>query len=217
MTLRLSFGFAPLAFLLGAFQPPAARAQTGGAASTVASEPLDPPPAPRGSSWYGWQTLVSDGSTLATTMVLGGGNAPSGMTAANLVVGFGLGPAIVHVTHGRPLVALADVLIRGFSVVGGGALGGMLASCPQPQDNGMCGFQGVAAGVLLGALGAIVLDATALSWEKPRPHHDKGAPDGGFSWAPTVLVSKDSVAFGGRANATPGSTSSFAIGIGGTF
>jgi len=85
---------------------------TSSAERALATDPIpDETPARVKDHWYGWQTLGTDGvaAMLASGALATGGDE----TFWGLSIGtFALGAPIVHVAHGRPLVALGDFVLR---------------------------------------------------------------------------------------------------------
>jgi hypothetical protein len=133
--------------------------------------------------WYGWQTLLADGGSLAT-MIAGG---TSQSTAIGLVGlgGYFFGAPIVHGVQGRTGAAFASFGLRlGLPTLG--AVVGYAAAgpCSASEHNGFfgCSFHGVAeaaVGVLIGAGTAVVLDAAWLARGTRRPEpapRDSAAP-----------------------------------------
>ena len=117
------------------------------------------------SKWYGWQTLASDGATLAasgiTAVAIKGGTA---VPAVILVSGYLIPPPIIHAAHGNGGAAAASLGLRvglaGLGILTGAAIG-----------DGMLGkFALVVVLGSVGALAASVIDAAALGYEdRPSP------------------------------------------------
>jgi hypothetical protein len=111
-------------------------------------------------TWYGWQTLAVDGTSLA--LAIGGG-----VSRQDLVTGFGVaglfvGAPIVHFAHGRVGAGFASAGLRvGLPIVA--ALIGFAAEDCHGGD--FCGLGGLAIGVLVGGASAIALDAAVLARE----------------------------------------------------
>ncbi|HEX8792927.1 MAG TPA: hypothetical protein VF765_18405 [Polyangiaceae bacterium] len=109
--------------------------------------------APR-NHWYGWQTLIVDGGSVALLF--------TGVGAAAGIVTFLAGPPIVHVAHGQWGSGAASALLRltmPFAFAAMGAIGGSYA-----MGNGFVGLLG---GGFAGVAGASAIDAAVLAWE-PR-------------------------------------------------
>ena len=119
--------------------------------------------------WYGWQTLLVDGTNIAA-LLLASGTEPNGTQltlAETAIFGYFVGPPIVHWANGQGWQGLASLGIR----VGSGAA--LIVGATQFDLGGDDGDQ--AAPVLLlvtGALGliaAIPIDAAALARKDVRP------------------------------------------------
>jgi hypothetical protein len=136
-----------------------------GRAPRVQAEPRAPlPTAPVAveSHWYGWQTLLTDGSAIALPVIAATTrNEP--LTTVALVAGGGafmLGAPIAHLAHGRPGAFALSLGLR----LALPALAWAVLSSP---CRGECSEQTL---VLLLLPAPIVIDATALAWEKrPAP------------------------------------------------
>jgi hypothetical protein len=79
--------------------------------------------------------------------------------------GYLLAPPIIHLAHGRPLVALGSLGMRVALPIGGLYVAD--AACAD-HDYERCGDE-LAAGIGIGMLAAMAIDAAALSWETPEP------------------------------------------------
>jgi len=180
---------------------------SGTVSAPLASPTLLPPPplaalpAPRETTWYGWQTLAVDAAGLAVMSVAVSHTGQPGSNVAPLFsVGAGVyafGPPAVHALQGRSTVALEDVALRlgaplvtGLIGVGVGEL--MASGChPQPGDfiNG-CALEPIATGIVgafVGYVSAVAIDAAVLSHApaaKPAPSSASGV-----RWAPQVGLS----------------------------
>jgi hypothetical protein len=129
------------------------------------------PPAPEvDTQWYGWQTLIADGVSLAT--LVGGAFSetlvvPSAFFALG---GYALGGPAVHWSHGHVGRGFLSMGLRLGGMLGGAALGVAVAGTDRGGDFG--GFAAVILGftsAVLGMAGAITMDAAWLSWEEvPR-------------------------------------------------
>jgi len=131
-------------------------------------------------NWYGGQTLAADGAAIA--LALAGGattRAPSVSTGlAALSVGtYVLGGPIVHATHGRGGIGLADLVLRLSAPIVGGVLGALVGNALVPasastcEDDGPCGggLGGAVIGLGLGLVTATIVDATVLAYEPAAP------------------------------------------------
>ncbi len=167
--------------------------------------PAAPPPPPDG--WYGWQTLLVDGSSIAVTLAgaAWASAAPGNGTGPDVMLlhgagGFALGGPIVHLSHGHPWRALGDLGLRLGAVVGGGILGlfigGAAAGSCSNSDVG-CLPQAVAGGLVFAGLGVVTasaVDAAVFSYDRsPLP-----PPAPLFTLSPSFLMLKDGGAVGVR-------------------
>src|SRR6188768_4174874 len=145
-----------------------------------------PPPQLRDSpaqsvrQWYGWQMLASDVASVA--LFAGGAAYANGQGVyertpplANVMVtagiaGYALGAPALHFVHERPFVAVGSLGLRLAGPALGGLLGVAFAECPAPEatEYGSCGMTQMAMGASVGALAAIILDATLLGWSSAK-------------------------------------------------
>ena len=182
-------------------------------ARAYADEPATPtsPPAaaplPRGfereeeTSWYGWQTLIADGTSLLVLPIVAGVT-QSPTLGAVAVGGYFLAPPFIHGAHGRWGMFAASLGLR----VGMPVLGGLLGAAAQGDCGGdLCIPVGAAIGVAIGALGAVALDASLLSYERDEPdprYRAQPTKPSHLAWSPTLAPRKE----GG-----------FTLGLGATF
>lgn len=151
----------------------------------IESAPLttqpDVPPERR---WYGGQTLAVDGIMLTSGLLLGSsGLAP---LAGISILGYFAGGPMVHGAHDRGWAALGSFGLR----LGGPLAGVAIAGAIAPGAAGGLGCNEMCVGGLVaGYLGAVLLDAAALSWERPKP------PTGPIV-VPTAAVKKDGAVVG---------------------
>jgi hypothetical protein len=123
--------------------------------------PSELEPEPR-RTWYGWQTLLADGLSLATVVLIGSheGNWYG-------YVGFGMlliGSPIVHFANLNVSSGLSSLAIRTLSA-GSYILGALSGGGDDPPPLGMAM---VVAG-MIGLVTAVILDAAVLGWkERPR-------------------------------------------------
>ncbi len=134
--------------------------------------------------WYGWQTLLADGASVAT-MVLGGTTQSSAVGLIGLG-GYFAGAPIVHGVQGRVGVAFASFGLR-LGIPTLGAVVGYAAAgpCSASEHDGFfgCSFHGWAeagVGALIGAGTAVAIDAAVLAHGKrsaePETPRDSVAP-----------------------------------------
>jgi hypothetical protein len=129
-------------------------------------------------SWYGWQTLATDLGAVALVAaalaVADGGEPPAALGYAGLGL-YVLGGPVVHLAHRNPGRAAGSLALR----VGGPILGGAVGCAADGNDGGVGCLGGLALGVFLGTLSAVVIDAAALAhepvskptarWRAPKP------------------------------------------------
>lgn len=131
---------------------------------------LNAPPRSPG-RWYGWQTLIVDGSALALSSLgvgLAGNHSSAGAGVAFLIAGGAtqlLGAPIVHWSHrnvGRGFLSLAfRTVLPALGLLIGAAAGSGHSS----SDQVVATFAGAAVGDAI----AITLDLAWLAREQPRP------------------------------------------------
>lgn len=129
---------------------------------------------------YGWQIALAD---VAGTVLLVETDHGHGSASAGLMV-YALGGPLVHVAHDQGGRALASLALRvGLPLASAWVWGGHCSSSDDDCDNAGT----VAIGVILGALTAMVIDATALSHpvKATRP-----------AWAPQVTATPQRVSLG---------------------
>jgi hypothetical protein len=122
--------------------------------------------------WYGWQTLVVDGAAFSTLLIgaVANGSSGSGDGGSTLVgiglLGYEFGPGIVHFVHRNPGRGFASFGVRLGLPLAGAVLGASLSSnC----DGYRCEEGGAGAGLILGMLGAIALDAAVFAYDTRKP------------------------------------------------
>lgn len=127
-----------------------------------------PPPPPRRLSrppviWYGWEPLAAGAGTyLLSLAVLK--NDPQ--TA--LLLGAMLSPLTtmsMHVLHGDEVKGYLSLPLSYAIIAGGGVLAEKLECGRGSSDS--CGANAVFTGMILGGLGALVVDAALLAWGAP--------------------------------------------------
>jgi hypothetical protein len=116
-----------------------------------------PPDGPTRTRWYGWETLMSDGLSVATFPIYVGAG------------GFFLAPPILHASHGRWGAAGVSLALRVALPLAGGLFGDWRDDCTleRKQIDGGCGIPGATIFfAALGAITAITIDAAVLSYEQ---------------------------------------------------
>jgi hypothetical protein len=119
--------------------------------------------------WYGWQTLVADGASLAALLAGASlnnrrsGNDDLGDTLAwTGLLGYEFAPGIVHFVHRNPGRGFASFGLRLGMPLAAAFLGASLASgC----NTNLCESNGAGVGVLLGMGGAIAIDAAVFAYD----------------------------------------------------
>lgn len=109
--------------------------------------------------WYGWQTLVVDGAGLLVG-ALAASNESSGIGAL-ASLNYAFGAPIVHAAHGEGIRSLASIGLRTALPGAVGLLGYALS-----DGNGSSADSAVYTGIVLGALGAIAIDAGVVAYEE---------------------------------------------------
>jgi hypothetical protein len=151
-------------------------------------------------SWYGGQTLATDGAAFA--LALAGGatmQAPGVSTALAMasLATYVLGGPIVHGTHGRGGAAVGDLVMRLAVPITGALLGAAIGSAVAPasastcEDDGPCGggLGGAVLGLGIGIVTASIVDATVLAYEPTAPRHSQPDQDAsGIRVVPSVAV-----------------------------
>jgi len=131
---------------------------------TVAVKVEDAPPPRMVKQWYGWQTLIADGAAIGLGFATRGNPWVTGAA-------YSLVPTVIHFTHGNVGRGFADLGIRvvlpPLATIGGGLLGLALAQDPGGSGAGKLNglLIGAGLGLITGYVGAVTIDAAALSWE----------------------------------------------------
>jgi hypothetical protein len=148
--------------------------------------PLQEPTLTR--QWYGWQILTSDAVTLSFFgfgLALQSGSNPARrddwLTAGAL--GYAFVPAVIHLGHLRPGMAVASATVRLMLPT---AIWAVTAAgnCQGPAgDDGdeFCGGTGPTVALLAGIALASAIDAALFSWDSPRAKEPDAAS---FGFAP---------------------------------
>lgn len=147
----------------------------------AASEEVDPETQ---TQWYGWQTLSLDAAAVLLAFGASGGTALSEaapLMGATSLGTYALGAPITHLAHDNPGRAIGSLLLRGGLPIAFGAAGVGIEDCPDGGD--FCGLSGALYGGLVGALTAVVVDATLLSYEEV-PVEESALPNIGLAVDP---------------------------------
>lgn len=137
-------------------------------ASLLAAAPAPPEPE---TTWYGWQTLLTDAASVGLSMATAAhGNADGKSTALGLTSAafYFLGGPAVHLARGRGKTALADLGLRIGIPLGAGLLAGVIvgASASSNSDCPGCVYEaGFLFGAVIGGVVASGVDAVKLARE----------------------------------------------------
>jgi hypothetical protein len=168
----------------------------------------DDPPAPaaapatpeKATTWYGYQTLATDGVALALLIpAAGGGAGTSGFGVGSLAM-YGLGAPIVHFAHGQIGKGFLDLGLRAAIPIATTGIGlGIGSAIPANNQNAWLdtnnhALEGGAIGLVLGPIIAVVVDAAVLANEpaakdgardpEPRPAPQSASLQPSFGVAP---------------------------------
>lgn len=131
--------------------PPEATA----APAPAAARPEASQPAREETRWYGWQTLIADGVSIAILFPV----PPAGLA------GYALGGPIIHAAHGRWGVTFASLAMRVLTPPLGAIIGAGLDTKSCNNGDFICIPTGLVVGLFIGAGVAIAVDAAFLSNE----------------------------------------------------
>jgi hypothetical protein len=130
-------------------------------------------------SWYGWQTLTSDGSAIALGALAYGADKAGGTSITNVfwtasVATFFVGAPVIHWKHGHVGKGFGSLGLRVGLPLGAfiaGALIGNAACSDSDSENGLVGCPvGVGAfAALAGLVAAPIVDAAVLAREPVTP------------------------------------------------
>jgi hypothetical protein len=125
------------------------------AAVSLAASPsfAEDEPTPTKTKWYGWQTLIADGGTVAATYVTG--------NPFVFLGGYTLGAPIVHWAHGNVLNGFASLGVRIVAPIIAGFVAGSLDRGGVPD--GRVNERAIGVGLLGGGLFASMFDAVVLA------------------------------------------------------
>jgi hypothetical protein len=140
--------------------------------------------------WYGWQTLIVDGSAVGLMAIGGSYGVALGVTA------YAFGGPMVHGVHGRSGVALGDFLLRVGAPLVAGAMGygigaGNPSQCSPDRlwcDRDAPALEGAAVGVLAGAGLAVLLDAALIARETVPSDAPESTGSATVRWSPRMAV-----------------------------
>jgi hypothetical protein len=172
-----------------------ARAQGQGAADAAASHPVATLPQPTTveqpliideqplvESWYGWQTLIADG----TVALLGLVALPIGYEFQPLAEAIGvtalgtyvLAAPVVHFVHGNVARGFGSLGLRVVLPLAFGAIGAKVESCV--PDQWFCGLSGALVGGAIGVVSAAIIDGAVLARETVPARSPGTVPNVGF-------------------------------------
>lgn len=145
-----------------------------------------PPPgagADSGTRWYGWQTIMVDAGWMLSAGLTSGIN--RGEVSATIAVGgYLLGAPILHAAHGNWPSAGISLGLRTTLPLAGAFTGLALTS----RGNNWDGLAGFGIGGALGMIGAMVIDAAALSTESGSRTTAKNTHKSPFQVLPSVAI-----------------------------
>jgi hypothetical protein len=143
--------------------------------------------------WYGWQVLAADAAGIIGTV-----SCVSFSQADACVIPYFVAAPTVHLTHGRPMHALASVGVRLAFPIAGAIVGSMFADCAGPNAESLCGLDKLALGLLVGTVVASAFDVAILSTEtRQRP---AATPSRLSFLSPSVSAGPNGASFGLRGN-----------------
>jgi hypothetical protein len=163
---------------------------------SLSADEEDPSPAPPETRWYGWQTLTTD--AVAVSLLLSGVGPDANLTALEVGMGtFGLGGPIVHVAHGRPVIAAASFLARVALPTAGYFVGEAVQNChheTSEEDEMSCAPIGSILGGLLGVAIASGIDAAVFANEDVKP--ERPSSSAGLTVSPAIAVTTRAASVG---------------------
>lgn len=138
--------------------PPAAAPPAPSPAPAPAPAPsLGAPEAVTESRWYGWQTLIVDGSAIVVGV--------ASQQPIVFLAGYALGGPIVHWAHGNVGTGFVSLGLRVLVPVATTFVGYSIDAASCKPDAWFCGLGGAALGALVGYVGAVTVDSVALARE----------------------------------------------------
>jgi hypothetical protein len=142
--------------------------------------------------WYGWQVLAADAAGILGTVAC-----VSFSSADACIIPYFIAAPTVHLTHGRPMSALASVGARLAFPIAGAIVGAQFANCSGQSDGlDLCGLSEMGVGILVGTVVASVFDMAVLSTEtRERP---AATPSRLSLLSPSVSAGPNGTSFGLR-------------------
>lgn len=141
--------------------------------------------------WYGWQVLAADAAG-----ILGTAACVSFSNADACIIPYFIAAPTVHLTHGRPMNALASAGARLAFPIAGAMVGAQFANCSAQSDQFLCGLSEMALGILIGTVVASAFDMAVLSTEtRERP---AATPSRLSFLSPSVSAGPNGTSFGLR-------------------
>jgi hypothetical protein len=147
--------------------------------------------------WYGWQTLVADGSSLVV-MIVGAATQNAGVGVVG-VLGYAFVPPIIHWTHGNIGTGFGSMAIRVVGPFVTAAMGYVLAGGTRRDSSGASSENadaGTAIGFVVGFFGAMAIDASVLAYERAPASKEASAAKRWYALTPSVDVRKDRASLG---------------------
>jgi hypothetical protein len=166
---RVKAAFAATIFLtVGVWPSPAAAKPAPNALESTGDGTIGATASSKGSSWYGYQTLATDGAAIALALVAGEENSEApALGALGLYV---LGAPTVHALHGRAAATAGSLALRLFLPLLSSIVGGATADCStRVVNDDNCDFGPRVVGLVVGMAAAVVIDSAAIAWEPKAP------------------------------------------------
>lgn len=157
---------------------------------TVPAAPRAEAPAPRATSWYGYQAMAVDGAAFAAAGLAIRAESPE-LALAGLAL-YGFGTPFVHLAHGSPAKLGADLGIRVGAPLATGLLGAGLGAALDSGGSYYAPVIGAMFGLGAGGVAAMVIDYAVLSKEPVKEERW----DGKVHAAPTVAASPSGASVG---------------------
>jgi hypothetical protein len=143
-----------------------------------------------GSTWYGYQTLATDGVALALLIPAMTSNVSAtqqGFSVGALVM-YGAAAPLVHFSHGHVGKGFLDLALRAGIPVATGFIGGAIAAaepapgCGTPSGCALFGgamqeLAGIGIGVMIGVATAVTIDATVIAREPAQQDGTMDRPE----------------------------------------
>ncbi len=170
--------------------------------AATAATPSPDAPQTKSSSWYGWQTLSTDGAAVLLGVLSAAADGQTGKDAFGgaAIAAYGLGGPTVHAAHGRWGAGAGSLALRVGTPVVTGFVGGLIgAALPTKNEDALGGlvenvgqtYLGLVYGVLAGAGIAAGLDAAFLAHETKTATAAEKTARPSMQVAPTFAVTRE--------------------------